>query len=460
MSAGPADDGARDYDYDLIVLGAGSGGVRAARMSATYGAKVAVVENTYLGGTCVNVGCVPKKLFVYGSHFAEEFHDAASYGWKSGRASFDWPTLRDNKTKEIERLNGIYRNLLRNAGVEIIWGTGQFQDAHTIVVDDQTLTAERVLIATGGRPTVPEFPGSEHAITSDDAFYLERFPGSVAVVGGGYIGVEFAGIFNGLGARTHLIYRRDLFLRGFDLGVRQFVREELDHKGIQLKFNCNVSEIKDVHGKKQLALTTGETLEVDLVLYATGRAPNVESLNLQAAGVATKENGAVIVDENYQTSQENIFALGDVTDRVQLTPVAIAEGMVLASRLYTDQPRPALSYENIPTAVFCQPNIGTVGLTEEEAQERYGEIVVFESNFRPMKYTLTDNSERTLMKLIVDQASDRVVGVHMAGPEAGEIIQGLAIAVNAGLTKAQFDQTIGIHPTAAEEFVTMREARD
>ncbi|MGI9328864.1 MAG: glutathione-disulfide reductase [Pseudomonadales bacterium] len=449
-----------EYDYDLIVIGAGSGGVRAARMSAGYGARVAVIENTYLGGTCVNVGCVPKKLFVYGSHFAEEFHDASFYGWKSGRASFDWVTLRDNKTKEIERLNGIYRNLLKNAGVEIVWGTATFIDPHHISVEDQTLSAERLLIATGGRPSVPEFPGSEHVITSDDAFYLERFPGSVAVVGGGYIGVEFAGIFNGLGANTHLLYRRDLFLRGFDLGIRQFVREELDHKGIDLRFNCNVLAIEDDLGKKRLQLSTGETLEVDLVLYATGRVPNTESLNLSAAKVTTHDNGAVVVDDDYRTSQKNIYALGDVTDRVQLTPVAIAEGMVLASALFGDQPRPPLSYENIATAVFCQPNIGTVGLTEEQAKQSLEAIEVYESHFRPMKYTLTDNSERTLMKLIVDSSSDRVVGAHMAGPEAGEIIQGLAIAINAGLTKAQFDQTVGIHPTAAEEFVTMREVRE
>ncbi|MFK7912619.1 MAG: glutathione-disulfide reductase [Pseudomonadales bacterium] len=447
------------YDYDLLVLGAGSGGVRAARMSASYGARVGVIESTYLGGTCVNVGCVPKKLFVYGSHFAEEFHDAAAYGWQSTAPSFDWPTLRDNKTREIERLNGIYRTLLDNAGVDIIWGKGTFKDAHTVQVGEQTLTAERILIATGGRPTVPEFPGSEHAITSDDAFYLEDFPGVAAVVGGGYIGVEFAGIFNGLGAETHLIYRRDLFLRGFDQDVREFVRDEIGQKGVNLKFNCNVDSITPHEGRKRLQLTTGETLDVDLVLYATGRVPNTDGLGLAQAGVDLTQAGAIAINEDYQTSQANIYAIGDVTDRVQLTPVAIAEGMVLANNLFTDNPRRSLSYENIPTAVFCQPNIGTVGLTEEQATAQYPQITVYQSTFRPMKYTLGDNAERTLMKLIVDTGSDRVVGAHMAGPEAGEIIQGLAIAVQAGLTKAQFDQTIGIHPTSAEEFVTMREAR-
>ncbi|MEM1231841.1 MAG: glutathione-disulfide reductase [Pseudomonadota bacterium] len=445
--------------YDLIVLGAGSGGVRAARMSASYGARVAVVESTYLGGTCVNVGCVPKKLFVYGSHFAEDFEHAAGYGWQRTESSFDWPTLRDNKTAEIERLNGIDRSLLDNAGVEIVWGHGRFVDATHIQVGDRTLEGKTILIATGGRPVVPEFPGSELAITSDDAFYLDRFPEAVAVVGGGYIGVEFAGIFHGLGAQTHLLYRGDLFLRGFDQGVRDFVRDELAGKGLDLRFNTNVARIEAQGEQRLVTLTTGETLTVDQVMYATGRAPNVDGLNLPAAGVTTTTKGAVAVDDDYRTNVPNIYAIGDVIDRVQLTPVAIAEGMVIANNLFTDNPRRQLSYDNIATAVFCQPNIGTVGLTEAEARERFDAIDVFESRFRPMKYTLTQNQERTLMKLIVDRASDRVVGAHMAGPEAGEIIQGLAIAVNAGLTKAQFDATVGIHPTAAEEFVTMREAR-
>jgi glutathione reductase (NADPH) len=450
--------------YDLIVLGAGSGGVRCARMAASYGARVAVIESTYLGGTCVNVGCVPKKLFVYGSHFAEEFDNATGYGWQGGERTFHWPTLRDNKTREIERLNGVYRTLLDNAGVDIIWGHGEFVDAHRIKVsssegDDQQLYGEKILIATGGRPVVPEFPGSELAITSDDAFYLGEFPADVAVVGGGYIGVEFAGIFNGLGANTHLIYRGEMFLRGFDDGVRHFVRDELASKGIDLRFQCNVERIELDKGRRRLALTTGESLVVDQVMYATGRVPNVAKLNLAAAGVETTGKGAVAVDDDYQTNVPNIYALGDVIDRVQLTPVAIAEGMVIANNLFTDNPRRSLSYDNIATAVFCQPNIGTVGLTEAQANARFDAVDVYESSFRPMKYTLTESTERTLMKLIVDRGSDRVVGAHMAGPDAGEIIQGLAIAVNAGLTKAQFDATVGIHPTAAEEFVTMREAR-
>lgn len=451
---------ASGYAYDLVVLGAGSGGVRAARMAAGQGARVAVIENRFLGGTCVNVGCVPKKLFVYGSHFSEDFDNATGYGWTAARPVFDWPTLRDNKTREIERLNRVYAGLLDGAGVERVWGTARFVDSHTIAVDDRTLTAARILIATGGRPTVPELPGREHALVSDDMFYLDELPSRVAVVGGGYIGVEFAGIFHGLGVETHLLYRGDLFLRGFDQSIREFVRDELAAKGIHLHFNLNVESIGIAPGGgKLLALTDGATLPVDQVLFATGRVPNTDGLNIEAAGVALGPAGQVLVDEQYQTNVPHIYALGDVTDRVQLTPVAIAEAMVLVNNLYTDNPPRTLDYSNIATAVFCQPNIGTVGLTEDEARREYGSIQVYESNFRPMKYTLTQNTERSLMKLIVAEQDDRVVGAHMAGPEAGEIIQGLAIALKAGLTKAQFDATIGIHPTAAEEFVTMRVAR-
>ena len=448
------------YDYDFVVLGAGSGGVRAARMAASYGARVAVVENRFLGGTCVNVGCVPKKLFVYGSHFAEEFHDAAGYGWSVGSTDFHWGTLRDNKTREIERLNGVYQSLLDGAGVTRLWGTASFADPHTVLVDEQPVTAERILLATGGRPTLPDFPGQEHALISDDLFYLAELPRQAVVVGGGYIGVEFAGILQGLGVETELIYRRDLFLRGFDQSVRTFVRDELERKGIKLRFNTNVTSIEAAGQRKRLSLTDGSTLEVDQALFATGRVPNTDALNLGVTGVALGERGEVLVDDGYQTNVPHIYALGDVTDRVQLTPVAIAEAMVLTNNLFTDNPKRTLSYDNIATAVFCQPNIGTVGLTEEEAGARFAKLRVYESNFRPMKYTLTSNQERSFMKLIVNDADDRVVGAHMVGPEAGEIIQGLAIAVNAGLTKAQFDQTIGIHPTAAEEFVTMRSPRD
>ncbi len=447
------------YDFDLFVIGAGSGGVRAARMSATYGGRVAVAEDRYLGGTCVNVGCVPKKLFVYGSHFSEDFDDAAAYGWDVGDRRLDWPRLRDNKTREIERLNGIYAGLLDNAGVTRIWGTARLIDAHTVAVGDDTYTAENILVATGSWPVRPEFPGDEHVISSNEAFYLEEFPERVLVLGGGYIAVEFAGIFNGLGADTHLLYRGPLFLRGFDEGVREFVNDELENKGVKLTFNAIVDRI-DVEGKeKVVTFSNGDVVRTDLVLAAIGRYPKTEGLGLEAAGVELGEFGKILVDDYFQTNVPNIYAIGDVIDRMQLTPVAIAEGMCIANNLFTDNPKRKVNYDNIATAVFCQPNIGTVGPTEAEARERYPELVVYESTFRPMKHTLTGRAERTLMKLLVNGADDRVVGAHMVGPDAGEIIQGLSVAITAGATKADFDATVGIHPTAAEEFVTMREPR-
>ena len=447
------------YDYDLYVIGAGSGGVRAARMSAGHGAKVAVAESTWLGGTCVNVGCVPKKLFVYGSHFAEDFEDAASYGWSVAVNGFDWATLRDNKTAEIERLNGIYGNLLRGAGVEIHEGRARLADAHTIEMNGSVFTAETVLVATGSWPTVPEFPGSENVITSNEAFYLPNFPERVVIVGGGYIAVEFAGIFAGLGARTQLLYRGPLFLRGFDDGIRRFVADELARKEVNLRFDTTVTAIDKRGAEYALKLDDGTVLNADLVMYATGRHPNTRGLGLAEAGVQLTESGAVAVDEGYRTSADNIHAIGDVIDRLQLTPVAIAEGMCIANNLFTSRPKRRLSYRDVPTAVFCQPNIGTVGLTEEAARAQYDDIDVYESTFRPMKHTVSGRAERTLMKLVVNPLDDRVLGVHMVGPDAGEIIQGMAVALKAGATKAHFDATVGIHPTAAEEFVTMREAR-
>ena len=447
------------YDYDLYVIGAGSGGVRAARMSAGYGARVAVAESTWLGGTCVNVGCVPKKLFVYGSHFAEDFEDAAAYGWSVGVNGFDWATLRDNKTAEIERLNGIYGNLLRGAGVEIHEGRARLADAHTIEMNGSVFTAESILIATGSWPTVPEFPGSEHVITSNEAFYLPSFPERAVIVGGGYIAVEFAGIFAGLGAHTQLLYRGPLFLRGFDDGIRRFVADELLQKQVNLRFDTSVTAIEKSGAGYALTLNDGSVLHADLVMYATGRHPNTRGIGLEEAGVRLAESGAVSVDAHYQTSTDNIYAIGDVIGRLQLTPVAIAEGMCIANNLFTSRPRRTLSYRDVPTAVFCQPNIGTVGLTEQDARAQLGDIDVFESAFRPMKHTVSGRTERTLMKLLVNSADDRVVGVHMVGPDAGEIVQGMAVALKAGATKADFDATVGIHPTAAEEFVTMREVR-
>ncbi len=448
------------YDYDLFVIGAGSGGVRAARMSAGYGARVAIAENTYLGGTCVNVGCVPKKLFVYGSHYAEDFADAAAYGWNATSEPFDWARLRDNKTREIERLNGVYRNLLTAAGVDIKWGRARLLDAHRVEVDGAVHSSERILIATGSWPSVPNVPGRELAITSNEAFYLETFPERAVVVGGGYIAVEFAGIFAGLGARTTLVYRGPMFLRGFDEEIREFVAAELEKKGIELRFSTLVTYIEEADGGRRLHLDDGTSLDTDQVLYATGRTPNTADLGLEAAGVMTTERGGIVVDHYYQSSAHNIYAIGDVIDRIQLTPVAIAEGMCVAANLFTDRPKRTLDYELVATAVFSQPNIGTVGLTEEEARGRYdNEIDVYSADFRPMKHTLTGREERTFMKLIVRRRDDVVVGAHMVGPEAGEIIQGIAVAMTAGATKAHFDRTVGIHPTAAEEFVTMRQAR-
>jgi glutathione reductase (NADPH) len=445
------------YDYDLYVLGAGSGGVRAARMSAGNGARVAVAESTYLGGTCVNVGCVPKKLFVYGSHFHEDFEDARGYGWDVKASGFDWPTLRDNKTAEIERLNGVYETLLGDAGVDIHLGHAHLADAHTVEIDGKRYTAEHILVATGSWPVVPDFPGNEHVITSNEAFYLREFPREVVVVGGGYIAVEFAGIFAGLGAQTTLLYRGPLFLRNFDVSVRECVKDELAKKGVELKFWTNVNSIEIVDDKRRLHLTDDTTLDTELVLYATGRKPNTQGLGLEEAGVALGDNGQVMVDDEYKTNVEHIYAIGDVTDRMQLTPVAIEEGMCIANNLFTDEPKKTLSYDNVPTAVFCQPNIGTVGLTEAQAVAAHeGDLDIYESEFRPMKHTLSGRDELTMMKMIVRRSDDVVLGIHMVGPDAGEIVQGMAVALVAGATKKQFDQTVGIHPTAAEEFVTLR----
>ncbi|MEQ8428141.1 MAG: glutathione-disulfide reductase [Gammaproteobacteria bacterium] len=445
-----------DYKYDLFVIGAGSGGVRAARMSAGLGARVGVAEDRYLGGTCVNVGCVPKKLFVYASHFAEDFENARGFGWNVGEPHFDWQTLLSNKNDEIRRLNGVYMRILDNAGVETILGRASIVDEHTVEVNGEHISAERILVATGGWPSIPEIPGKEHVISSNEAFYLEKLPEKIIVVGGGYIAVEFAGIFHGLGVDTTLLYRGPLFMRGFDEEIRQNLYEEMQKKGINIKFNANIHHI-DKEGDKLIAtLEDGAVLEAGQVMYATGRTPKVEGLGLENVGVEQDKNGAIKVNPEYQTNVPSIYAIGDVTDRVQLTPVALAEGMVLARRLYGGQDG-EVDYNDIPTCVFSQPNLGTVGLTEEEARTLYGDVDIYKSKFTPMKLSLTESDEKTFMKMIVDRKTDRVVGVHMLGPDAGEIIQGIGIAIKAGATKKVFDSTIGIHPTAAEEFVTMRE---
>jgi glutathione reductase (NADPH) len=448
---------ASSYDYDLIVIGAGSGGVRAARMAATKGARVAVIESRYLGGTCVNVGCVPKKLFVYASEFSQAFKDSSGFGYTvDNKPSFDWPTLRDNKTIEIKRLNGIYDGLLNRAGVDIIRGHGRFVDEHTLAIEDRHISGAHVLIATGSWPTKPNVEGAEHIISSNEVFYLETFPKDVIVIGGGYIAVEFAGIFNGLGAKTHLLHRGDPVLRGFDDDLREFVSTELEQAGIQLLYKRQIAKVEMLtSGRYKATLSDGTVHETDLIVSATGRHPLVDGLDIENAGVELGEGGQITVNEHYQTNVSHIFALGDVIDRVQLTPVALAEGMYVSDYLFGDSPAP-VNYDLIPTAVFCQPNIGTVGLTEAMAIKQFDRVEVYQTNFKAMKNTLSGNPERTLMKLLVDCDSRKVIGAHMVGESAGEIIQGLAIAMTAGATKDDFDRTIGIHPTAAEEFVTMR----
>ena len=445
------------YDFDLFVMGVGSGGVRAARMSAHYGARVATAEDLYMGGTCVNVGCVPKKLFVYASHFTEEYEQAQGFGWQKSSPGFDWQVLRDNKDVEIDRLNGGYRGMLESAEVTHFDGRARIVDAHTISINERRVSTEKILIATGSWPFIPDFPGSEYAISSNEVFHLEEFPKRPVVVGGGYIAVEFAGIFKGLGAESHLLYRGPLFLRKFDDGIRSFVADELDKKGIHLHFNTNVTAIEK-NANDTLKVITAEEgeLEADLVMYATGRNPAIHDIGLETVKVDTRADGAIIVDDFFQTSEPSIFALGDVIGRVQLTPVAIAEAMAFAKTQFLNEPT-TMDYDNVATAVFCQPNIGTVGLTEADARQKYDAIEIYQSSFRPMKHTLSGSDERTMMKIIVDKATDLVIGVHMVGPEAGEIIQGMSIAMKAGATKAILDSTIGIHPTTAEEFVTMRE---
>jgi glutathione reductase (NADPH) len=445
------------YDFDLYVIGAGSGGVRAARFAAGFGAKVAVAESRYLGGTCVNVGCVPKKLLVYGAHFAEDFEQSSGFGWILGEANFDWTTLIANKDREINRLNGIYRNLLVNSGVTLHEAHAKIVGPHEVEVNGERFTAKNILIATGGWPQIPEIPGHEHAISSNQAFFLKELPKRVLVVGGGYIAVEFAGIFHGLGANTTLLYRGDLFLRGFDGSVRKHLQEELTKRGMDLQFNADIARIdKQPDGSLKATLKDGRVLEADCVFYATGRRPMLDNLGLENTDVQLTDKGFIKVDEQYQTSEPSILALGDVIGRVQLTPVALAEGMAVARRLFKPEQYRPVDYKMIPTAVFSLPNIGTVGLTEEEAREAGHEVVIYESRFRPMKLTLTECQEKTLMKLVVDGKTDKVLGCHMVGPDAGEIVQGLAIALKAGATKRDFDDTIGVHPTAAEEFVTMR----
>jgi glutathione reductase (NADPH) len=443
-------------EFDLFVIGGGSGGVRAARMAAQRGARVALAEAGALGGTCVNLGCIPKKLYGYAAHYGEAFEESHGFGWSGPAPTFDWAMLKRNRAIEIMRLNGVYEKLLVGAGVQLLHGRARLADAHTVEVGAERFRAANILVATGGAPHRPEFPGQELAITSNEIFDLEPFPRRLLVIGGGYIACEFASIFNGLGSRVTQLYRGAQVLRGFDDDVRAFVAGEMVKKGVELRLNADVASLQRVDGGLLVRLRDGSPLEVDAVLAATGRWPNAGGLGLEAVGVARNEHGAIVVDDAFRTSVPHICALGDVIDRVQLTPVALAEAMTLVDRLFGSGRR-TMDYANIATAVFTHPNIGTVGLTEAQARQQHGKLRIYRTDFRPLQHTLSGSSERTLMKLVVDDASDRVLGVHMVGADAGEIVQGFAVAMKAGATKAVFDATIGIHPTAAEEFVTLRE---
>ena len=488
------------FDYDLFVIGAGSGGTRAARIAAGYGARVAVAEERFLGGTCVNVGCIPKKLFVYASHFAEDFADAAGFGWRwsTGRPAFDWPALLANKDREIERLNGVYRGLIEGAGARLYDARATITGPHALCVDGNTVSAAHILVATGGEPVLPSIPGIEHALRSDDVFSLDRLPDRIIVVGGGYIAAEFAGVFAGLGVEVTQLYRGPLFLRGFDDDIRTGLAQEMRKRGVDLRFGTNVAAIErttsggirarlDRPGDggapagagvpppaaapteragssagrtegsaRTTAAAAEETLEADVILYAVGRRPNTAGLGLERAGVTLAPNGAVPVDAWSRTRVEHVYAVGDVTDRVNLTPAAIREGHCFAETVFNDNPI-SPDHEDVPTAVFSQPAIGTCGLTEAQAAARHREVDVYLASFRPLKHTLSGRDQRSVMKLVVDSATDRVVGCHVLDPDAAEIVQGVGIAMKCGATKAQFDRTMAIHPTAAEEIVTMRD---
>ena len=459
------------YDFDLFVIGGGSGGVRAARMAATRGARVAMAEmlgTDGLGGTCVNVGCIPKKLYSYAAHYAEGFEESHGYGWEGPAPSLNWDTLKTRRAAEISRLNGIYEHMLKGAGVTLLNGFASLTGAHEIQLarlqsdgssSHSAYTAKHILIAVGGTPFVPHFQGREHVVTSNEMFDLPEFPRRLLVVGGSYIASEFASIFNGLGAQVTQLYRGEQILRGFDDEVRHFLAQEVSKAGVDLRLNADVVAVHREADGLHVELAHHERIVVDTVLYATGRVPNVSGLGLESVGIAQGAQGAVVVNSDFQTNVPSIYAVGDVINRVQLTPVALAEAMVVVDQLFGPEANKAqrqMAYDNIPTAVFTHPNVGTVGLSEQQARERFGHITLYRSEFKALKHTLSGSSERTLMKLIVDTASDRVVGLHMVGPDAGEIVQGFAVAMQAGATKAHFDATIGIHPTAAEEFVTMR----
>ncbi len=441
-------------DFDLFVIGGGSGGVRCARVAAGHGARVAIAEARFWGGTCVNVGCVPKKLMVMAAEYGLAARDSHGFGWDTPPGRHDWAALIAAKDREIGRLNGTYRRLLDGSGCTAFEARATLLDAHTLEVGGKPVTAERIVLATGGRPVRPQFPGAEHAIVSDDAFFLPDLPRRIVLLGGGYIAVEFAGIFSGLGAEVDLIYRQPLPLRGFDEDLREALAEAMQAGGIRLHPAATIAAIEPVGSAKRVVLSDGDVLEADLVFAATGRLPNTAGLGLERTGVATDGLGAVLVHDAAETTVPNIYAIGDVTNRLNLTPVAIAEGHSLADRLFGPAGRD-WALEAVATAVFSSPPIGTVGLTESEAALR-GPADIYLTRFTPMRHTLSGRARKTLMKLVVCQRTQRVLGAHMLGEDAPEILQGLSIAINAGATKQDFDRTVGIHPTAAEEFVTLR----
>ncbi len=443
-------------DFDLFIIGAGSAGVRAGRMAAAMGKKVAIAESRYLGGTCVNVGCVPKKLFVYASEFPHIIEEAKGFGLDFKLNNFDWPTLRDNKTKEIERLNGIYKKLLDNSGVTTLWGHGKIIGNNEVDVDGKRYSSSKILLATGGWPSLPDIPGKEHFITSNELFFLDVFPKSAVVVGSGYIAVEFAGILNGLGCDTYISSRSGKLLRGFDESTRQHAEKEILKKGLRLIAEQPRAIVKNAQGY-EVQYASGKTVQTDLVVAATGRSPNIENLGLHDQGIKLDEKGFIAVDDTFQTNVSNVYAMGDLIDTPQLTPVALAEAMTFLAQQYQGKPD-TLNYDNIPTAIFSQPCMATVGLSEEKAIKMGINVSIFESEFKALKHTLSGSDERTLMKLVVNKEDDRVIGAHMLGEHASEILQGIAIAIKAGATKSDFDSTIGIHPSSAEEFVTMRNA--
>ena len=445
-----------DYDYDLFTIGAGSGGVRASRIAASHGAKVAVAEEYRVGGTCVIRGCVPKKMLVYGAHFAEDLQDAKAFGWEVGEPKFDWPTLRDNVLKDVDRLNGLYTQTLENNHVEIIEQRATVSGPHEVTLaDGRKVTAKVILICTGARPHVPDCPGHEHGITSNEAFHLDALPRRILIAGGGYIANEFAGIFNEFGTQVTIINRSDKILRGYDEQLRDRLLQISLTKGIQFRFNAEFRGIeKQADGTLKVSMTGHDDLEVDCVMYATGRLPNTEGLGLEELGIELTERGAIKVDEYSKTSVSSIYAVGDVTDRIQLTPVAIREGHAFADTVFGGKPT-TVDYDCVPSAVFSHPPLCGVGLTESQAKNALGTVKVYTSDFRPMKHVLAGRNERSLYKMICDEG-DRVVGIHLLGPDAPEILQAAAIAVKAGLTKADFDATVAIHPTMAEELVLMR----